>query len=292
MLHHIDFTKSSGAGNDFILVDNMGSRLTVDRSKAAVALCSRHFGIGADGLIFLEPSSKADFTMRYYNADGSYGGMCGNGGRCAARFAFLAGIAGTAQTFEALDHLYRAEVREADVKLWMKEPTDILHDLHFDLGSNTYTGHFINTGAPHVIVFDDDLESIDMETVGRQIRNMDRFAPEGTNVSFARMLSANRIQIRTYERGVEHETLACGTGSVACAIIANQLHHLQPPIRVKVRSDEELIVDFVHSKGKYTDVILEGSAHILFTGKLIFNDASFLIEDMINLTSAFGKTQP
>jgi diaminopimelate epimerase len=289
MLHQIDFTKSSGAGNDFILIDNMGSNLEIDRSRAAAVLCSRHFGIGADGLIFLEPSSKADFIMRYYNADGSYGGMCGNGGRCAARFASLSGIAGTVLSFEALGHLYKAEILETGVKLWMKDPTDFRSDLLLTAGSSSFKAHFVNTGAPHLVVFDDDLERVDVETVGRQIRNLDRFAPEGANVNFARILASDRIQIRTYERGVEHETLACGTGSVACAIIASQQYQIQTPIRVKVKSDEELVVDFERSP-QYRDVTLEGSAHILFTGRLMYNDILCRIEDKGDSGTASGKT--
>ncbi len=272
--HILQFTKASGAGNDFVIVDNMTGSLHADYSRLAVALCSRHFGIGADGLLVIEPSPRADFSMLYYNADGSYGAMCGNGGRCAARFAFLHNLAGTHLTFEALDHIYRAETVANGVKLHMKEPRDLQTNITLHLANSAYEATAINTGTPHAVIFVEDLKNLDVENLGRAIRFSKEFAPEGTNPNFVQRLDGNEIKLRTYERGVEAETLACGTGSVAAAIVSHIRFGIQSPVTVNVQSGEELRVHFKTSGDNFTDVILEGSAHILFEGKVIYDETS------------------
>ncbi|HTY59126.1 MAG TPA: diaminopimelate epimerase [Bacteroidota bacterium] len=273
----IAFTKASGAGNDFVLVNNFGGDLHVDFSRLARAACDRHFGIGGDGLLVIEKSAKADFTMLYYNADGSYGGMCGNGGRCIARFALLEGIAGRSQRFEALDHLYEAEVGETTVRLRMKDPAGIRKELSISAGGRDFTGTFVDTGAPHVVIFQRELENLDVMNLGREIRQDPLFSPEGTNVNFARMQSGSTVEIRTYERGVESETLACGTGSVASALVASALHSIPAPVTVRVRSGEQLLVHFRKSGSTWTDVSLEGSAHILFQGTMLYHPDKSII---------------
>ncbi|MDH3252346.1 MAG: diaminopimelate epimerase [Ignavibacteria bacterium] len=269
--HHLKFAKATGAGNDFILIDNRSLAFDSDRSLLARTLCSRHFGIGADGLILLEPSTRADFLMRYYNADGSFGGMCGNGGRCAARFAFHLGIAGTAMTMEALDFLYSAEILHETVRLRMKDPSRVMLDKGIVVLNQPHSVCFMDTGAPHVVVFSDALDSLDVEHLGKEIRYHHVFAPEGTNVNFVHATGASStISIRTYERGVEAETLACGTGAVASAVVAHLSRKVTPPVTVRVRSGEDLIVDFHHSGEDITSVSLEGSASIIFRGNVLY----------------------
>ena len=179
MLHTIMFTKVSGAWNDFVLIDNMKGELDVDKSRLAVVLCSRNFGVGADGLIVLEPSRNSSFFMLNYNADGSHGGMSGNGGRCAARYAFLNGIAGITMRFESLSHMYEADVIGANVRLKMKEPAHQRFDLTVDVCGQSFICHCIDTGSPHVVIFDPDAESRDVQGVGRAVREHRMFAPKG-----------------------------------------------------------------------------------------------------------------
>lgn len=282
----ISFAKMSGAGNDFIVIDNLDSSIDFDKSRFAVALCSRRHGVGADGLLLLESSAEADFSMRYYNADGSYGGMCGNGGRCIARYAHIKGLAPARLKFEALDHVYAAEVSNSSVKLWMKTPNHLRTNLLVTSGSDEFTGHFIDTGAPHFVMESADLEATDVIRIGKAIRNHSLFAPEGCNVNFVFRKTDHLLSIRTYERGVEAETLACGTGSVASTIINALEHGLKSPVTLNVRSGEQLIVYFDLEGEKFTNVILEGSAHMIFSGTLQYDPQTDFIADTLPFTSA------
>ena len=272
MTLRIEFTKASGAGNDFVLLNAMAGPVGDDYPALARALCDRHFGVGGDGLLVVEPSTRADFLMRYYNADGSYGGMCGNGGRCIARFAFMEGIAGRHQRFEALGHVYEADVAEnGTVRLRMKDPAGLRTGLRLTSGGRTAEGTFIDTGAPHLVVFVSDLEELDVARTGKELREDPLFAPDGTNVNFVTRTGGSTVRIRTYERGVEAETLACGTGSVASALIASREERIASPVRVSVRSGEELVVHFSGESGAWHDIALEGSAHILFQGTMFYD---------------------
>lgn len=266
----IAFTKASGAGNDFVVVNNFAGDLHVDYAALARAVCDRHFGVGGDGLLVVEKSSRADFAMQYYNADGSSGGMCGNGGRCIARFAQVAGIAGPRQRFEALGHVYDAEIGPTTVTLRMKDPGPLRTGLKVTVAGTTHEASFLDTGAPHVMIFAKDPEQTDVLGIGRGVRHHADFQPEGTNVNFVRRTGPAAIELRTYERGVEAETLACGTGSVASALVAAASFGIGSPINVRVRSGEELTVHFRGAPGAWTDVRLEGSAHLLFSGTLVF----------------------
>ena len=273
----ISFTKASGAGNDFVLVNNFTGGLRIDLARFASAVCDRHFGVGGDGLLVLGKSTRADFTMLYYNADGSSGGMCGNGGRCIARFALMEGVAGRNQRFEALDHIYDAEVGEGSVRLHMKDPVDIRPGLSFSFRGKQMQGAFIDTGAPHAVILEEALESLDVMELGGAIRHDPRFSPAGTNVNFVRIRDGSTVELRTYERGVESETLACGTGSVASALIASDLFALSSPVSVAVRSGEKLFVHFRKTGSAWTDVFLEGSAHMLFKGSLLYDEDQSII---------------
>jgi diaminopimelate epimerase len=284
----IEFTKMSGAGNDFVVLDNR-QRLVDDPPAFARKVCDRHFGVGADGVLLLEPSPVADFMMKYYNADGSYGGMCGNGGRCISRFAYLEHIVTKRDIrFEALDHLYDAAMLNNGVRLWMKTPTDFRLNERLEILGVKILFHFVDTGSPHCVVFLDEnmdlgttLSDVKVDLFGGELRRSRYFSPEGTNVSFAEQKSSSLLAVRTYERGVEAETLACGTGSVATALLAHRVKNAITPVHILVRSGEELTVDFSQKNDEvYENVTLEGSAHISFKGVLNYNFSTQSIADI------------
>lgn len=270
----------SGAGNDFVVINNMEDWVTADKSKLAIALCSRRFGIGADGLLLMEQSSKADFSMKYYNADGSYGGMCGNGGRCISRFAVLQSVAQAKLTFDALDEIYSAQVNEYSVKLQMISPKVLSEKMLVHISSLDFYGFYADTGSPHFVIEVADVDSLDVDAIGREIRHHRDFAPKGCNVNFIERVGESALRIRTYERGVEAETLACGTGAVAASIVlASVSPNSQSPVTLNVRSGEQLLVHF-HRKDKvFSDIILEGSAHMLFSGVVEYDPHTNAIVD-------------
>jgi diaminopimelate epimerase len=267
------FTKMSGAGNDFVVIDNRMSKIRNGR-KVARIVCDRRWGIGADGLLLLEKSRKADYRMMYYNADGSYGGMCGNGGRCIALFAVLSGIAPKKHRFEALDHVYHASVLGSNVELTMKDPRGLILDRKINLGGRAVEVSQVDTGSPHVVVRckslgrDMSLEEVAVADLGLEIRRHSAFSPSGTNANFIERGRANSIVIRTYERGVEAETLACGTGSIASAIVASRIWGLKSPITVIPQSKKPLKVLFDDDGVLITNVRLLGPASVTFLGEV------------------------
>jgi len=285
----IEFTKMSGAGNDFVVLDNRKGVVT-DPAALARELCNRRSGIGADGLLLLELSDRADFLMRYYNSDGSYGGMCGNGGRCISRYAYIKRIVNRPEMrFEALEHVYSASILTDSVRLRMKNPLDFRLGQMIKLSQIDLRFHFVNSGSPHCVIFLDEnhelgstLEGLDVPVLGREIRNHKYFIPDGTNVNFVEKIDARCFTVRTYERGVEEETLACGTGSVAVALIANQVKESMSPISLQVRSGETLTVEFEKTGNtQYENVTLNGSAHVVFNGKIMYDFSSQSILDIV-----------
>ncbi|HED00620.1 MAG TPA: diaminopimelate epimerase [Proteobacteria bacterium] len=267
----LSFYKMSGSGNDFIIIDNRSGLVGVNEGSAwARRLCRRKVSVGADGLILIEPPTmpNTDFKWRFYNADGSEAEMCGNGGRCAARFAYVNLIASPRMTFETIAGLIRAEVTDHRVKLEMMPSRDLRMDIKVLTNQGEYVVHFINTGVPHVVYFVSDLNKVNILELGRSIRFHAAFQPAGTNVNFVRILDKENISIRTYERGVEDETLACGTGSVAAAIIASLKHGVVPPVHVQTRGGEKLDVYFKSGPGGINNVFLEGEAKIVYEGLL------------------------
>lgn len=264
----------SGAGNDFVVVDNRTAAIR-DASSLAKKVCDRRWGIGADGLLLLEKSAVADFRMMYYNADGSYGGMCGNGGRCIARYAVESGIAGPVQTFEALGHKYSATVRSENVILTMMDPFQLRLNIVLRIDGVPMKGHFINTGSPHVVIPVSQLakrygaiDKIPLDELGGRIRHHRQFQPDGANVNFIHKNRDNSIRMRTYERGVEAETLACGTGSVASAIIGSVLWKLSSPVTIVASSCVKLEVGFTRSGNEFSGVTLKGPATETFHGEV------------------------
>ena len=262
------FTKMNGAGNDFILIDNRASEIDLDRSQIA-HLCNRHRGIGADGVLLLElPANRADFRMRYFNADGGEAEMCGNGARCFARFANRA--AGTQKTisFETPAGVISAELTGNLVTLRMTDPTDLRLNVKLPVGNENKTVHFINSGVPHVVIPVAEVGNVDVRLEGAAIRHHKMFSPSGANVNFIEKRESNKIAIRTYERGVENETLACGTGIVASALIFGATESCQGPITVLARGGDELEVGFERNRDQFHNVTLAGPAEFVFEGTI------------------------
>jgi len=276
----IKFKKMNGAGNDFIMVDNRDGSIRLTREQIAW-ICDRHRGVGGDGLLLVEPAKKmreVDFRMRYYNADGGEVEMCGNGARCFARFVQNLGWKKDRLRFITPAGIIRATYEGEWVKINLSPPQDLNLDRNIHLSSGKQTIHTINTGVPHVILFVEDADRAMVQPLGSEIRYHRMFQPKGTNVNFVQLKENNSIWVRTYERGVENETLACGTGVVASAIVSHFVHRLQPPVRVKVQGGETLEVDFSTGGGsasggktrgsEVTDVFLKGPAVFAFEGKL------------------------
>lgn len=264
----IPFTKMNGAGNDFVVIDNRALDRSLSREQIA-HLCDRHRGIGADGLLAVEPAeSGADYRFRYYNADGGEAEMCGNGARCFGAFtATLDGANHAAVSFETIAGTLGADIVGENVRIAMSAPFDMQRDLALDIGGLTFDS--VNTGVPHVVAFVEDLAAINVVNLGSQVRHHPHFAPAGTNANFAKVLEKGHIAIRTYERGVEDETLACGTGMVACALFHHLHHGATSPVKVDVQGGETLEIGFASlGDGKFSDVTLTGPAEVTFTGEV------------------------
>jgi diaminopimelate epimerase len=271
MLLH--FFKMNGAGNDFIIIDNRDLKIDLDADTIA-ALCDRNRGIGADGLLMVEPAKKgADFRFRYYNADGGEAEMCGNGARCFGRFtAHLGEIVLKRVTFETIVGTLAAEMIGDDVRIAMSEPQSLQLSTQAEIPGLNSALHFLNTGVPHVVTFVDSAETLDELDVyshGSAIRHHQEFSPAGTNANFAAVLSPDHISIRTYERGVEDETLACGTGMVASALIHHLLTGAPSPIKVDVAGGDTLEIGFDKTGDQaFTNVTLTGPADFVFEGEI------------------------
>lgn len=271
MLLH--FYKMNGAGNDFIVVDNRDNSIQLD-ARTIEGLCDRHRGIGADGLLAVEPPQHgADYRFRYYNADGGEAEMCGNGARCFGRFtAHLGDGVAEKVTFETIAGILAAEMIGENVRLAMSDPLDLVMERSTRVDGLDAAIHSVNTGVPHAVAFmdrPDALEELGVLTHGRAIRQHEDFAPAGTNANFAAVIEPGHIAIRTYERGVEDETLACGTGMVACALVHHLLTDAQSPIQVDVAGGDTLEIGFEKTEdGSFRNVTLTGPADFVFEGEI------------------------
>ena len=268
----LTITKMSGTGNDFIIIDHRQEIIPQDiQAEVARRVCRRKFSAGADGLIFIENCPEMDFQWKFYNADGSNAEMCGNGARCAARYAYAKGIAPTKMRFKTIAGPIEAEVTADDmVRLKMTPPENICLEKRLLLDGQEVTMSSINTGVPHVVCFVDDVSQVPLDRWGKTIRYHDLFMPAGTNVNFAQILSPQEIHVRTYERGVEGETLACGTGAVASAVIAGLAEKALSPVAVTTSGGEQLTIHFIlanHGK-QIEEVFLEGRARFVYEGQL------------------------
>ena len=266
----VNFFKMSGSGNDFILIDNRDHTLALGEITAFVkTVCERKVSVGADGLIIIENSERADFRWRFFNADGSEVDMCGNGARCAARFAYMRGIAKEKMSFETAAGIIEAEVREDTVKVKLTEPHGVKANISVMIDGKPTAVNFVNTGVPHCVLFVDGLDKYDVFNMGRKIRYHKEFQPEGTNANFMEVIDRHTIRIRTYERGVEDETLACGTGAVASAIISSSRGLVESPVDVKVKSGETLKIYFRKTRNGFEDIYLEGKANVVYEGRIL-----------------------
>jgi diaminopimelate epimerase len=274
MMDSFDFVKMNGAGNDFIVVDNRSLGVNLTREQIA-SLCHRHFGIGADGFLAAEPAggNGADFRMRYYNADGGEAEMCGNGARCFARFVQPWPRAEQDRVrFLTPAGLIAGEYVGHEIRVNLTAPTDLRLNRKADFGWGETSYHFINTGVPHVVLEVPDVELAEVMSLGRAIRHSQLFE-RGTNVNFVQATDAGELLVRTYERGVEGETLACGTGVSAAALVMHRVRGLPLPLRVKVRGGDTLTVsaavDGSPASGEsFRDVTLTGPATETFRGRV------------------------
>jgi diaminopimelate epimerase len=268
-MNSIPFYKMSGAGNDFIIIDNRNRIVAdTDLSRFIANVCRRKMSAGADGLILIEASDRCDFRWRFFNSDGSQAEMCGNGARCAARFAQVMGIAGNRLSFETEAGIVNAHIHEDRVKVKMPDPSELKLAYPLELSDRSLEISSINTGVPHVVVMVEQVADVAVVNLGREIRLHQAFAPAGTNANFAQQIKGNAIEIRTYERGVEDETLACGTGAIASAIISAARCKMSSPIDVKTRSGAYLTIHFDAENGQYSQIYMEGDARIIYIGEL------------------------
>src|SRR2546422_638698 len=283
----IPFMKFSGAGNDFIVVDN-GKRVgDPGKMSAFVAnVCTRHLSVGADGLIFIEKAPKAHFRWRFYNNDGGEADFCGNGARCVARFAYLKRIAPKKMRFEGAAGAVEAMVDGECVTVRVPDPTDLRLNIRLDIPPDrrrrtdpaapsqpshigmTLEGHAINTGVPHFVYFVHDTSTAEVIGLGRQIRHHPAFKPAGTNVDFVEVVDRRTIRVRTYERGVEDETLACGSGAIASALVAAVVHKVEPPVSVVPLSRRPMTVSFRKDGNRFAEVSLTGEARAVYEGEM------------------------
>lgn len=267
----IAFEKMSGTGNDFVIIDNRTLDIPVEEHpEMARKICRRMFSVGADGLVFIENSTKADFGWNFYNADGSVAEMCGNGVRCAARFAYRHNIAGRKMSLETLAGIVEAEVCDEDqhVRVRMPPPFDFRLDLSLRLDDEEYPVTFVNTGVPQAVIFVDK-DEVPVKKWGRKVRFHELFEPKGTNANFVKVLPDGRLKVRTYERGVEDETMACGTGAVASALYAAMLKGMDSPVEVVTSGGEILTVLFdLHDGPVAENVYMQGPARLICTGNL------------------------
>lgn len=262
------FTKMNGAGNDFVMLDNREGNVRLEPAQI-VRLCDRHRGIGADGVLVLEPAANgADFRMRYYNADGGEAEMCGNGARCFARYTDRLAGPLTELSFETPAGVIAAALQEEGVTLQMSEPKDLRLGIRLSAAGQDFIAHYVDSGVPHVVIPVNDASKVDVRALGSAIRHHEEFSPRGANVNFLEKRGDNLIAIRTYERGVEDETLACGTGVVASALIFAANEAASSPVRVLVKGGDELQVGFRKTGDRFTEVTLSGPADFVFEGSV------------------------
>lgn len=271
----IYFTKMHGNGNDFIVIDN---RISITKNmnieKFVKTICKRHFHIGADGVIFLEQVTNDVVTMRYFNSDGSEGGMCGNGARCFAKFVFDQGLTGKNLTLKTLSGTYGATIID-DQYVEIAFPSYKIEEInclqHVLEDKSIYS---VEVGVPHVVFFDQDiyqLEQFKYESLARKIRYNEKYFPRGTNVNMVERKNEHRLNVRTYERGVEEETFACGTGAIASTVVAASRNKVKSPVKVQMKGGD-LIVRFIENNDTFTNVSLTGKAERVFEGRFRYED--------------------
>ncbi len=264
----IDFWKMHGAANDFIMVDDRNETFPITDQKWIESIASRRTGVGCEGVILIQPSATSSFRMRFFNPDGSEVEMCGNGARCIARLASDIGVAPSEMTIETIAGQLKSTVDGSSVILGMTEAIDWALKQPIDIEGETYEYSSVNTGVPHAVFVLENIADIDICKLGAAVRYHDIFAPAGTNANFLELAGENTILLRTYERGVEDETLACGTGMCASALIAAKHGLVNAPVTVIPASGDRLTVDFTLTDAGAADVTLTGPAEYVFQGTL------------------------
>jgi diaminopimelate epimerase len=256
----MEFFKYQGTGNDFIMIDDRNESFPIKNNELIKQLCNRHFGVGADGLILLQNHKDSDFKMVYFNSDGNQSTMCGNGGRCIVAFARDLGIIQNKTKFMAIDGLHEAKIDKNMIKLKMNDIHTIEdHTTHF----------FLNTGSPHHVEFVEDINNLNVKEMGAKIRYGSPYFAEGSNVNFVKIINENKIKVRTYERGVEDETLSCGTGVTAAAIalhFANKTTNNN--IKIQVMGGKLSVYFDQNDTKSYKNVFLEGPATFVYKGTI------------------------
>jgi len=269
-LMNLPFSKLSGTGNDFIIIDNRAGIVPAEQMPRFVSrVCRRAVSVGADGVIFIQDHPEYDFAWRYFNADGGEAEMCGNGSRCVGRYAFERGIAGRDMKFLTQAGVIEAHVTGAETVKVRLTPAKGFRKFSIKLPSGlAVSGDFLNTGVPHAVIRVPDIEKIDVKGLGREVRFHKEFSPAGANANFVQIAGKNGLVIRTFERGVEDETLACGTGCVAAAVAMAQNGLVKPPVTLTVRSGERLTVDLSEKDPLGGAPWLEGPVHWIYDGEL------------------------
>ena len=275
-MQRIHFYKMTGTGNDFIVIDNRKRIVDSDNCRDFVhGVCRSGVSVGADGVILIENDSETDFRCRFFNADGSEPEMCGNGARCAARFTYLTGIVDKPLiSFRTGAGIIAAELSDTRVKVQLPAPRDLKRNLDIAARGRSFALDFISSGVPHAVCFlknEEELETANVASLGRALRNHRIFRPDGTNVNFVFVENPHRLSMRTYERGVEGETLACGTGAIASALLAAARGQAESPVEVRVYSGETLTVSFKatgDASVPFEEVCLEGAALVVYEADL------------------------
>lgn len=265
----LPFSKYSGCGNDFIMVNNLAGHFPFEDSNLIRQLCHRQLGIGADGVILLCKAEKGDFRMRIFNSDGTEAEMCGNGLRCLMQFIQEQGFIRQEYSIQTMHRLLKVRLQGEHVEMEMGSPSNVLWDVPVETEGTKYQLDCMNTGVPHAILFVKDVDGINVNLAGPGFRYHEAFAPKGTNMNFVEV-QGNRLKLRTYERGVEQETLACGTGAAAAAIAAVKRFKLNLPVQVEFRSGDTVEVNFKETNGQIEDVIQVGPARKIFHGVIDF----------------------
>ncbi len=267
---NIPFYKMHGAANDFIVVDDRACTFPAKDRDWLSAIMMRNTGIGSEGVLLIQPADEHDFRMRFFNPDGGEVDMCGNGARCIARLAHELEVAPATMTFDTLAGPVGADVDGDSVRLTMTPPKDWRMSRQLELNGEPIAYNFVNSGVPHVVVEVGDIDGLDVVSLGRQIRQHAEFSPDGTNVNFIQVNGANSLRIRTYERGVEAETPACGTGIVAAGLIVGKTGRCQSPVHIQTAGGHTLMVDYVLTDESAKEVTLTGPAEHVFQGTLTY----------------------
>ena len=261
------FAKYAGCGNDFILFDNRQGTFPLSSSLIR-RLCQRQIGVGADGLLLLENSAKADFRVRIFNSDGSEAEMCGNGIRCLVKWLINMGVSSPLRIEVMQDVLIAQQTDDHAICVEIGSPHNIQWDIPLRFENRFLRIHYLNTGVPHAVLFTDDIEKINLLKLGAYIRHYSLWTPNGTNVNIAQVIKNQKLKIRSYERGIEGETLACGTGAMAAALAAAHQYHFSSPVIIETRSGEELQIHFSFENHKFSRVALIGPAKCIFLGEI------------------------